>query len=118
MSEQAETVERLVRELVATGTLWPETQADLERFVEEAKAGTLWADDYNYVVALHAKVTGAPAPEPDEAPAAVVTDARFEEIRRRFAERYHPETGTDMDPAVRSRVFGDFWKEFDDVSRT
>ena len=60
MSEQAETVERLVQELIATGTLWPETQADLERFVAEAKAGTLWADDYNYVVALHAKIHGRP----------------------------------------------------------
>ena len=39
MSEQSDLVEKLVGELVATGTLWPETAADLQRFVEEAKAG-------------------------------------------------------------------------------
>jgi hypothetical protein len=118
VSEQAETVERLVNELIATGTLWPETQADLERFVAEAKAGTLWADDYNYVVALHAKITGAPAPEPADAPSAA--DGRFAEVKRRFIERYHPETGTaiDIDPDIRRRIYADFLAELEDVEKT
>ena len=115
MSEQAELVERLVSELVATGTLWPETKADLERFVAEAKAGTLWTDDLNYLIALHAKVTGAPAPEPVEA-ALPLSDAKFQEIRRRFAERYHPETGTAAN-VDRSKIYADFWAEFEAVEK-
>lgn len=55
-------VEKLVRELIATGTMWPETVDDLERFVKEAQAGSLSPDDENYLVALHAKsVHGASA---------------------------------------------------------
>ena len=119
MSEQSDLVEKLVGELVATGALWPETAADLQRFVEEARAGTLWGDDLNYLIALHAKVMLDAAPpdsvvEPD-VPA--IPDAKFEEIRRRFVERYHPETGTDMDSAVRTRVYGDFWPAFEAVER-
>lgn len=115
MSEQSEHVEKLVNELIGTGTLWPETVADLQGFVADAKAGTLWADDLNYLIALHAKVTGAPSPEPDEERPAPAADGRFEEIRRRFVERYHPETGTENDRAVRERVYGDFWREFEAV---
>jgi hypothetical protein len=116
VTDQVAEVERLVAELRATGTMSAEQIADIERFVADAKAGTLWADDLTYLTALHAKVTGAPAPETDEEhPAPVVTDAKFEEIRRRFVERYHPETGTDNDRSVRERVYGDFWKEFEAV---
>jgi hypothetical protein len=115
VTDQVAEVERLVSELRATGTMSDEQIADVERFVADAKAGTLWSDDLNYLIALHAKVTGAPAPEPDDRPAPVVTDAKFEEIRRRFAERYHPETGSENDRAIRERVYGDFWNEFEAV---
>lgn len=120
MSEQSDLVEKLVGELIATGTMWPETQADMQRYVEEAKAGTLWADDLNYLVALHAKVVlnAEPQDSADEAAAPSRSpDARFEEIKRRFAERYHPETGMDMDSSVRARVYGDFWAEFEEVEK-
>ena len=119
MTDQVTQVETLVGELRATGAMSAEQIADVERFVADAKAGTLWADDLTYLIALHAKVTGAPVAEVDEdRPAPVVTDAKFEEIRRRFAERYHPETGTENDRAVRERVYGDFWGEFEAVERT
>ena len=115
MTDQVAEVERLVGELRATGAMSAEQIADVERFVADAKAGTLWADDLTYLIALHAKVTGAPVPETDEERPAPATDAKFEEIKRRFAERYHPETGTENDRAVRERVYGDFWREFEAV---
>ena len=115
MTDQVAEVERLVGELRATGAMSAEQIADVERFVADAKAGTLWADDFTYLIALHAKVTGAPTPEADEDRSVPATDARFQEIKRRFAERYDPETGTDNDRAVRERVHGDFWKEFEAV---
>ncbi len=58
----AAVVERLVRELIATGTMWPETIEDLERFAAEARAGTLSRDDYDYLVAFHAKSVLSSAP--------------------------------------------------------
>lgn len=72
-------VETMVRELIGTGAMWPETIADLERFVMEAKAGTLSADDESYLVAFHAKnVLGADA---------VAVSAEAEEDWRGRAER-------------------------------
>ncbi len=56
-------VEALIKELLATGSMNEETTADLNRWAEEAAAGTLHPDDAAYVEALHAKVTGAPMPE-------------------------------------------------------
>ncbi len=56
-------VEALIKELLATGSMNEETTADLNRWAEEAAAGTLHADDAAYVEALHAKLTGGPMPE-------------------------------------------------------
>ena len=116
MTDQVAEVERLVGELRATGAMSAEQIADVERFVADAKAGTLWADDLTYLIALPAKVTGAPAPEIDEERPAL-TDVKFEEIRRRFEARYHPETGSETDRAVRERVYGDLAPEFEAVDR-
>jgi hypothetical protein len=118
VTDQVAEVERLVGELRATGTMSSEQVADVERFVADAKAGTLWADDLNYLIALHAKVTGAPVVDAVEAlPAA---ESRFAEIKRRFAERFHPETGTaiDIDPEVRAKIYADFLAEFDAVENS
>jgi len=57
-------VEALIKELLATGSMNEETTADLNRWLEEATAGTLHADDAAYIQALHARITGAPQPEP------------------------------------------------------
>lgn len=56
-------VEALIKELLATGSMNEDTTADLNRWLEEATAGTLHADDAEYIAALHAKITGAPQVE-------------------------------------------------------
>lgn len=129
MSDKVEQVERLVAELKATGTLWPETVADLERYVEEARAGTLWEDDYTYLVALHAKVVNGETPdgqpvEPelsaDEWKArAERAERMFHEIRRRFDSHYHPDNvaADAPDAALRAEVYRTFSGEFDAVER-
>jgi hypothetical protein len=58
--------DELIRELIATGTMNEETLADLERWRADFEAGKLDPDDAAYVAALHAKLTGAPMPEPIE----------------------------------------------------
>lgn len=50
--------EALIQSLLATGTMNEETSADLGRWLEEVKAGTLHPDDAEYIAALHARVTG------------------------------------------------------------
>lgn len=50
--------EALIQSLLATGTMNEETTADLGRWLEEVKAGTLHPDDAEYIAALHARVTG------------------------------------------------------------
>jgi hypothetical protein len=66
-------VEALIKELLATGSMNEDTTADLNRWAEEAAAGTLHEDDAAYIAALHAKITGAPLPEELESePAAPV----------------------------------------------
>jgi hypothetical protein len=117
VTDQVAQVETLVSELRATGTMSAEQVADIERFVADAKAGSLWEDDLNYLIALHAKVTGAPAPEAVET-ALPSTDAKFEEIRRRFELRYHPETGSENDRAIREAVYRDLGAEFEAVERS
>lgn len=59
-------VEALIKELLATGSMNEETTADLNRWLEESAAGTLHPDDADYIVALHARLTGAPVSEPLE----------------------------------------------------
>lgn len=58
--------DELIRELIATGTMNEDTLADLERMRADFDAGKLDPDDAAYLAALHAKVTGAPQPEPIE----------------------------------------------------
>ena len=53
--------EALIQALLATGTMNEETSADLRRWLEEFKAGTLHPDDAEYIAALHARVTGDPS---------------------------------------------------------
>jgi hypothetical protein len=59
-------VDALIKELLATGSMNEDTTADLNRWLEESATGTLAADDAEYIAALHAKLTGAPMPEPVE----------------------------------------------------
>ena len=59
-------VDELIRELIASGTMDEETQADLERMRAEHVAGTLHPDDEAYIRAFHARITNAPMPEPME----------------------------------------------------
>jgi hypothetical protein len=59
-------VEALIKELLAIDSMNEDTTADLNRWAEEAAAGTLNADDAAYIEALHAKLTGAPVPEAAE----------------------------------------------------
>jgi hypothetical protein len=115
VTDQVAEVERLVGELRATGAMSAEQIADVERFVADAKAGTLWADDFTYLIALHAKVTGAPASKASDTAMAAAADTKFAEIKRWFTDRFHPETGsaTDVDPEIRARIYGDFLAEFD-----
>jgi hypothetical protein len=56
--------DQLIAELIATGTMNPDTLADLERMRADYAAGRLEPDDESYLRALHARITGAPAPEP------------------------------------------------------
>jgi len=56
-------VEALIKELLATNSMNEETTADLNRWADEAAAGTLHPDDAAYIEALHAKLTGAPLPD-------------------------------------------------------
>src|SRR5690606_37132527 len=60
--------DELIRELIATGTMNEETLAELERMRAEYEAGRLDPDDQAYLVALHARITGAPLPEPPDEP--------------------------------------------------
>jgi polyhydroxyalkanoate synthesis regulator phasin len=62
-ANDAAPVERLVQELIDTGAMTEETVADLERMRDEFRAGTLSADDADYLVALHRRITEAPAVE-------------------------------------------------------
>ena len=56
-------VDALIKELLATGSMNEDTTTDLNRWLEESAAGTLSADDADYIAALHAKITGAPLPD-------------------------------------------------------
>ena len=135
MSDVAQ-VEKLVAELVGTGTLWPEVVADLNRYVAEARDGTLWEDDFNYLVALHAKVLASGPVDGEQADAddlpaedwrqraqeaigrAERAEAKFDEIKRRFADRYHPDTAGDTERMTRAEVYAEFSADFEDVEKS
>lgn len=53
--------EALIQALLATGMMNEETSADLARWRDEFKAGTLHPDDAEYIAALHARTTGEAA---------------------------------------------------------
>lgn len=57
---RSKSVDQLVDELIATGTMTSDTLADLEGYRAMAIAGTLEPDDLAYLQALHARITGAP----------------------------------------------------------
>lgn len=64
-------IDALINDLLATGTMNEETTAELNRMLEEHRAGTLDPDDADYIRALHARLTDsavsdgpAPAVEP------------------------------------------------------
>jgi hypothetical protein len=58
--------DQLIAELIATGTMNEDTLAELERMRSEYQAGNLHPDDEAYLRALHARITNAPMPEPEE----------------------------------------------------
>jgi outer membrane biosynthesis protein TonB len=62
-------VDKLIKELIATGTMNEDTLASLGQIQADYAAGTLDPDDEAYVRALHARVTNAPLPEPEPEPA-------------------------------------------------
>jgi hypothetical protein len=64
--ETSVTPDKLIDQLIATGTMNEETLADLERMRGEHAAGTLDPDDESYLRALHARLTGAPMPAAEE----------------------------------------------------
>lgn len=64
------TTEALIEALLATGKMNEDTTADLGRMLAEYKAGTLHADDAEYVAALYARTMGDDAPPSIEEPIA------------------------------------------------
>jgi len=67
-------IDALIKELLQSGSMNEDTTADLNRMLAEFEAGTLPPDDAGYIAALHARLTGAPAPEPTEAPQGPLLD--------------------------------------------
>lgn len=69
-------IDALIKELLQSGSMNEDTTADLNRMLAEFEAGTLHPDDAGYIAALHARLTGAPAPEPEpvEAPQSPLLD--------------------------------------------
>lgn len=53
-------IDALINDLLATGTMTEETTADLNRMLDEHRAGTLDPDDADYIRALHARITDTP----------------------------------------------------------
>ncbi|GEM_PF-1922109 len=75
--------DQLVADLLARGDMTDDTTRDLNRLLEEWRAGTLDPDDEAYLRALHARLTGTPpaAPEPiaqDRPPTVAVAPVRLE----------------------------------------
>jgi hypothetical protein len=59
--------DQLVAELLARGDMNDETTLDLNRILDDWRAGKLDPDDEAYLVALHSRITNT-TPEPDEIP--------------------------------------------------
>ncbi len=62
-------VDQLVAELLATGTMNEDTTLDLNRMLDDWRAGRLDPDDQSYLIALHARIMHQPMPDSEELPA-------------------------------------------------
>ena len=78
--ENSVTPDKLIDDLIATGTMNEETLADLERMRTDYAAGKLEADDEAYLRALHARITNAPMPEDEPEPAPAPAPAEPERL--------------------------------------
>jgi polyhydroxyalkanoate synthesis regulator phasin len=77
----AASVEKLVGDLIDTGTMSAETTAELSRMRDEARAGTLDPDDRDYLEALHRRLLSS-APEPEKEAAEDLREALDAAIAR------------------------------------
>ncbi len=77
-------VETLIAELLATGEMNADTQADLERIAEEARAGQSHPDDVDYLRALHGRILSSAPAEAETAEAAPEGES-VEALHRRIA---------------------------------
>lgn len=81
-------VEALVDDLLATGEMSAETSTDLERIRQEHREGRLEPDEYDYLVALHARLTGeggSPALEAEAAGGVIGTAEEIAQLRAQLA---------------------------------
>ena len=81
-------VDQLVAELLSRGDINDDTTLELNRILDEWRAGKLDSDDQDYVEALHARLTHAPADTVDvelsaPAPASRLEGLTIEEWRER-----------------------------------
>lgn len=70
-------VDQLVGELLARGDMNDDTTLELNRILNDWRAGKLDSDDAAYLEALHAKLMNL-LPEPDEAPEMAIATARLD----------------------------------------
>jgi len=82
--------DQLVAELLARGDMNDDTTLELNRILAEWRAGTLPAEDEDYLRALHQRLTGAaplaedvapPAPEPQRLEGLTIEDWRDRALR-------------------------------------
>ena len=133
-------VKRLVDELKASGLVERRTLEELDGFLASERRGKLHKDDAKFVRDLHARLLGGKERASREETRQTGThenwqaralraeeelsrlrsgpaDAKFKEIKSRFAKRYHPNGGrySGIEATVRAEVFKEFWTEFEDV---
>ncbi len=127
---------QLIDEILARDDLMPETVADMRDYQARLASGELDGDDRRYIAALHGRLTSTPPSRSEAEPAAetietwreralraerrvafALEDAKFEEVKQRFARMYGPAAngGSRLDEATRAALFGEFWPEFEDV---
>jgi hypothetical protein len=81
--------DQLVAELLARGDMNDDTTLELNRILSEWRAGTLPAEDEDYLRALHQRLTGAappaeaiaPAPEPSRLEGLTIEEWRDRALR-------------------------------------
>ncbi|MEO5807467.1 hypothetical protein [Devosia sp.] len=74
----SKSVDQLVSELIATGTMSEETVAELNGYLAASQAGTLDPDDLAYLRAFYARIMDAPVED-------VVADEAPQDMRAEFA---------------------------------